>query len=257
MNRIEIKIKNKKKNDEKFLVAYLTGGVPDISKSIEYFNALEKGGADIIEIGVPFSDALADGPVNQAAALNAINNGIGIEDMFIMVNEIRKTSEVPIIFLVYYNTVFHFGPGKFATECQKNGVDGIVIPDLPMEERGEILEYTNKAGLCLIPLVAPTSKKRIADITADMKGFTYCVSSMGVTGERKNFSDEISGYIDDVKSFGVLPVAVGFGISDSETAEFFYNKADGVIVGSAIVKRIMDGKSPAEITNFVKTLVKQ
>lgn len=254
MNRIEKITKLIKNSGNKMLIAYITGGVPDIEGTIEYFRALEEGGANIIEIGIPFSDALADGPVNQEAAHLAIKEGIGVKDIFGMIKSIRKFSETPVVFLVYFNTVFYFGSSEFIKECKTCGVDGLVIPDLPLEERDEILEYINKEELCLIPLVAPTSQRRVKKIVSGMRGFTYCVSSMGVTGERKKFREDIASYIGDVKKNSKLPVAVGFGISDAAAAAFFYNLADGIIVGSAIVKRILEGKTPDQIKKFVNEL---
>lgn len=254
MNRIEKTSGLIKNSGGKMLIAYITGGVPDIKNTIEYFRALEEGGADIIEIGIPFSDALADGPVNQKAAHLAIKNGIGVADIFRMVKNIREFSKTPVIFLVYYNTVFSFGRREFIKECKNCGVDGLVIPDLPLEERGEIFEYIEEEQLCLIPLVAPTSQERVKKITAGMRGFTYCVSSMGVTGERKDFRRDIVSYIKGVKKNSGLPVAVGFGISDAATAAFFYGLADGIIVGSAIMKRILEGKSPEQIREFIAEL---
>ena len=255
MNRLTNKLAKIKKEKRKFLVAYLTGGVPDIEGTIEYYKSIEKGGADIIEIGVPFSDALADGLVNQEAALLAISQGIGITDIFSMVARIRKFSDTPIVFLVYYNSVFHYGTEQFILECVKQGVDGLVIPDLPLEERTEIIEYANNENICLIPLVAPNSGERISKITKGVSGFTYCVSSMGVTGMRNKFRDNVEDYITKARQCSPLPVAVGFGIADSKAAEYFYNIADGIIVGSAIVKRILTGCEPEDLGHFIRTIV--
>jgi len=254
MNRLVSTLNTLKENCDKFLVAYLTGGVPDMKRTIEYVKAIEKGGADIIEIGVPFSDALADGPINQEAALRAIRNGIRVDDIFKMTEEIHQFSVIPVVFLIYYNTIFHYGQERFIKDCRKYGVDGLVIPDLPMEEREEIIEFINDYDICLIPLVAPNSRDRIASIVSGGAGFTYCVSSMGVTGERTKFRNDIADYINSVKEISNLPTAVGFGISDSKAASYFYRQADGIIVGSAIVKRIMDGCTPEELTFFIKTL---
>ncbi len=254
MNRIINTLNKIAEEDSKFLVAYLTGGVPDINGTIEYFKAIEDGGADIIEIGIPFSDALADGPVNQEAALLAISNGIGIVNMFGLMKRIRSFSETPVIFLVYYNTIFNYGLKKFVDDCFINGVDGLVIPDLPLEERCEIQGLMDNARLCLVPLVAPNSGERVKTVTAGCSGFVYCVSSMGVTGERKKFRSDVGGYIRNVKANCHLPAAVGFGISDSKTAGSFYDVADGVIVGSAIVKRIMADCGPSELADFVRSL---
>jgi tryptophan synthase alpha chain len=255
MNRLIGTLRKITDENKKFLVAYLTGGVPDINGTIEYFKAIEKGGADIIEIGVPFSDALADGPVNQEAAHIAINNGICINDMFKMVGRIRELSDTPIVFLVYFNTIFHFGSENFIKACSKYGIDGLVIPDLPLEERDEIIDYVNTEGLSLIPLVAPNSGVRAGYITSGVSGFTYCVSSMGVTGVRDKFRESIGTYIQAVKDYSPMPVAVGFGISDAKAAGYFYNIADGIIVGSAIVKKILKGCEPEELCRFIQSLV--
>jgi tryptophan synthase alpha chain len=255
MNRLVSKLKRIKDENRKFLVAYLTGGVPDISGTVEYARALEMGGADIIEIGIPFSDALADGPVNQEAALVAIKGGTGTADMFCIVEKLRSTSDIPIVFLVYYNTIFHYGIRRFMRDCREYGVDGLVIPDLPMEERKEIIDFVNAEDLCLIPLVAPNSGDRAIEITSGVSGFTYCVSSMGVTGVRDKFRDSVENYVRTVKTCSPLPVAVGFGIADAKTAGIFYGFSDGIIVGSAIVKKILNGCDSDELCRFVQSLV--
>ena len=238
MNRVKAKFKELKEISKTAFIGYVTAGDPAIQKTVELVHAMEAGGADIIEIGIPYSDPLADGPVIQDAALRAFDNGICVNDIFYCVEEIRKQSQVPLLFLVYYNTIFNIGNESFAKRCRDVGVDGLIVPDLPMEERNELLKYTDKYDICLVPLVAPTSKNRVADIAHYNSGFVYCVSTMGVTGVRDSFNDNVVEYLQDVKSQTNLPVAVGFGISSGEKVKFFSQYVDGVIVGSAIVKKV-------------------
>ena len=255
MNRITAKFDELKKSGKCAFIGYVTGGDPSIEKTAELVLAMEQGGADIVEIGIPYSDPLADGPVIQAAGLRAFEASICVNDIFECVDKIRKVSEVPLLFLVYYNTIYNMGNEAFAKRCKEAGIDGLIVPDLPMEERDELKIYTDKLDICLVPLVAPTSKDRVADIAHERAGFIYCVSTMGVTGVRDTFNENVVEYIKDVKSQTNLPVAVGFGISSRDAVKFFSQHAEGAIVGSAIVKKVYETKGDAKkLKEFIYSL---
>lgn len=255
MNRIEAKFAQLKEEGKKAHIGFLTGGDPSIDKTPELIKALVEGGSDIVEIGVPFSDPLADGPVIQAAANRALTGGVTVDKIFDMVKEVRKDVEVPLVFLMYVNTLLVYGKEKFIANCKEAGIDGLIIPDVPYEEQGEILPLMKDYGIELIPLVAPTSKDRVAKITESSKGFVYCVSSMGVTGRNSEFHSGINAYIEDVRSQTDLPLAIGFGISNNDDVKRFESIADGVIVGSAIVNEIERTKGdPVQLKTFVEKL---
>ena len=234
MSRIEKKFQELK--GKSAFIGYITAGDPTIKKTKELVIAMEKGGCDIVELGIPYSDPVADGPVIQAAAQRALDNGTTVDKIFEEVEKIRKDSQIPLVFLVYYNTIYSRGVENFVKECSKNGVDGLIIPDLPVEEREEILPYIKKYNVDLIPLVAPNSEERIPKIIENGGGFVYCISSFGVTGTREEFDSSIGNYLEKVRKSSHLPLAVGFGISTREDVETFEKLADGVIVGSALVK---------------------
>ncbi|MEX1375933.1 MAG: tryptophan synthase subunit alpha [Eubacteriales bacterium] len=255
MNRITAKFDELKKENKCAFIGYVTGGDPSIEKTADLVLAMEQGGADIIEIGIPYSDPLADGPVIQDAGLRAFENGICVDDIFNCVVKIRKSSQVPLLFLVYYNTIFNIGNEEFAKRCKDAGIDGIIVPDLPMEERDELKIYTDTFDICLVPLVAPTSKDRVKDIAHEKAGFVYCVSTMGVTGVRDTFNENVTEYLKDVKSQTTLPIAVGFGISSRDAVKFFSQHAEGAIVGSAIVKKVYETNGDTEkLKDFIFSL---
>jgi len=255
MNRIEAKFAQLKEEGKKAHIGFLTGGDPSIDKTPELIKALVEGGSDIVEIGVPFSDPLADGPVIQAAANRALSGGVTVDKIFDMVKEVRKEVEVPLVFLMYVNTLLVYGKEKFMANCKDAGIDGLIIPDVPYEEQGEILPLMKDYGIELIPLVAPTSKDRVAKITESSNGFVYCVSSMGVTGRNSEFHSTINAYIEDVRSQTDLPLAIGFGISTNDDVKRFESIADGVIVGSAIVNEIQRTEGdPVQLKAFVEKL---
>ena len=217
-------------------IGYITAGDPSIEITKDLVLAMEKGGCDIVELGVPYSDPVADGPVIQAAAQRALDNGVTVEKIFEVVEDIRKESQIPLVFLVYYNTIYANGLEKFVNKCAETGVDGLIIPDLPLEEREEILPFMKVKEIDLIPLVAPNSGNRVEKIIENGGGFVYCISSFGVTGTREEFDSSIGNYLEKVRKNSHLPLAVGFGISTREDVETFEKLADGVIVGSALVK---------------------
>lgn len=246
-----------KKENKKALITYVTAGDPNIKITEELVYAMEGSGADIIELGIPYSDPLADGPVIQQAANRALGNGINIDTIFDCVTNIRKNSQIPLVFLLYYNSIFRYGIKKFLDRCKKAGIDALIIPDLPLEERKEMYELSNYTGVDLIPLVAPTSEERIHNITKVGSGFVYCVSSLGITGERNKF-DGIEDFMKKVRDQTTLPLAIGFGISDNKAIKELKDKADGLIVGSAIVRRIEEGlkdnTSKERVGKFVREL---
>lgn len=255
MNRIEKKFKEL--NGKTAFIGYITSGDPSIEKTEEMVYEMEKNGCDIIELGIPYSDPVADGPTIQAAAKRALDNGTRVADVFELIKNIRKNSEVPLAFLLYFNTVFAYGVEKFVKKCDEIGIDGLIIPDLPLEEREEIAPYLKESNVGLIPLVAPNSKERIKPICDGGRGFVYCISSFGVTGMRDSFEIDIKSYLDEVREQTELPLAVGFGISTNEDVKKFAKIADGVIVGSAIVKEVEKSNGDAKaIGAKIKALVK-
>lgn len=243
-------------NNKKCFVGFLTAGDPSLEKTKEYIIAMEKAGADIIEIGIPFSDPIAEGPVIQEANVRALKNGCTLPKIFDMVADLRKETQVPLVFLTYANPVFNYGYDAFCKKCREVGIDGMIIPDVPYEESMELREYTDKYNLDLIRLIAPTSKERIATLAKDATGYIYLVSSMGVTGMRDSIKTAIDDLVDEIKKCTDTPVAVGFGIHTREQVEEYQQIADGVIVGSAIVNIIAEhGENAApEISKFVRSM---
>ncbi len=253
MNKIDIKFKELKGRSAH--IGYITAGDPNLEKTEELVYSLEKNGCDIIELGIPYSDPVADGPVIQLASKRALDNGISIDRIFETVGKIRKKSQIPMVFLVYYNSIYVYGRKKFIEKCEEKGIDGLIIPDLPLEERGEINPYLYGKNLGLIPLVAPNSNTRIKDIVAGGKGFVYCISSFGVTGMRDNFEVNIKAYLDRIRKETNLPLALGFGIGSSEDVSRFSKVANGVIVGSAIVNKVHESRGcGVEVGKFVREL---
>lgn len=243
------------KNTKAF-IPFLTGGDPTIDKTEEYIYKMVEAGADIIEIGIPFSDPTAEGPVIQEANIRALKNGATPERIFEMVERVRTKTQVPIVFLTYLNPVFNYGYDKFFARCKKAGVDGIIIPDMPFEEKGELAEEAKKNGVDIISLIAPTSADRIQMIAKEAQGYVYVVSSLGVTGMRSEIKTDLKSIIDLVKQATDIPAAVGFGINTPEQAAEISKISDGVIVGSAIVKIIEKyGENAAgEVYKYVKEM---
>ena len=222
----------------KAFVAFLTAGDPTAECTVNYILKMEKAGADLIEIGIPFSDPTAEGAVIQEASLRALRGGMTTEGVFHIVEEVRKRSGVPIALMTYLNPVFHYGDEAFFARCRSLGVDGIIVPDLPFEEKGEAEEVAGRFGVDVISLIAPTSMERIRLIAKEAKGFIYVVSSMGVTGVRSQITTDIAGMVEEIRAVTDTPCAIGFGISTPKQAGEMAHYADGVIVGSAIVRLI-------------------
>lgn len=257
MNRISSKFNCLKERKEKALIPFITAGDPNLNKTIDLVLAMEKAGADIIELGIPYSDPLADGVTIQNSSNRALLNGAKISKIMDTVKRIREKSQIPLVYLVYYNSIFKYGVEKFVRECNESGIDGIIIPDLPIEERKDIIEIADKYNIYLIPLIAPTSKERIRKITDGARGFIYCVSINGVTGTRDDIDTNIEQYINIVSQYSDIPKAIGFGISNAQMARKFKHYCDGIIVGSAIVKIIEEFKTDSKLIERVSDFIKE
>ncbi len=231
------KISNAFKNGKAF-IGFLTAGDPSLEKTEEFVLEMVKAGADLIEIGIPFSDPIAEGDVIQRANIRALENGTTMDKVFETVKRIRQKTQVPLVFLTYLNPVFTYGYDHFFRECSEHGVDGVIIPDIPFEEKGELRPFSDKYNVDIISLIAPTSEERINKLASCAKGFVYCVSSKGVTGVRSEIKTDLKSIVASVRSATQVPVAVGFGISTPQQASEIAKYADGIIVGSAIVKII-------------------
>lgn len=231
MNKIADAFKN-----GKAFIPFITCGDPslDVTKQLVY--AMDEAGADLIELGIPFSDPTAEGPVIQEANLRALTNGATTDKIFDMVSDIRRHTQIPMVFMTYANVVFSYGTKRFVEKAAALGMDGLILPDIPYEEKSEFDETCREHGLSLISMIAPTSHERIRMIAKDAAGFLYCVSSLGVTGTRSEITTDISAMVKLVKEENEIPCAVGFGISTPEQAAQMGKSADGVIVGSAIVR---------------------
>lgn len=224
--------------NKKAFVAYLMAGDPDLDTSAEYILTAQEAGADMIEIGIPFSDPVAEGPVIQAASERALAAGTRLDKIFDMVGSIKEKMHVPVLFMTYLNPVFVYGYDRFFAKCNEIGICGIIIPDVPFEEEREVKDVASNYNVEVVTLIAPTSNQRIAEIASEAEGFIYLVSSMGVTGVRNKITTDIQYIVQEIKKSTSIPVGVGFGISTPEQAQYFSSIADGAIVGSAIVKII-------------------
>lgn len=242
----------------KALITFITGGDPDIETTEKLIQAMEKAGADLIEIGIPFSDPVAEGAVIQDADERALKAGCTTDKLFEMVSRVRKKTDIPLLFMTYINPVFTYGKEKFSYRCAECGIDGIIVPDMPFEERDELLEELEAGSIDLISMIAPTSEERIEMIAAQARGFIYCVSSLGVTGVRENITTDIGKMIKKIRIVTNTPCAIGFGISTPEQAGIMASLSDGVIVGSAIVKLIAQygRNSIGPVSEFVAALKK-
>ncbi len=251
MNRIVKKFDDLKVKNEKAFIPFVMAGDPDLDTTLELVLALEKAGADIIEIGIPYSDPMADGPVIQASSTRALVNGTKLSSVMDKVKEIREKTQIPLVYLLYYNSIFKYGLERFFKQCKEVGVDGLIIPDLPLEERTEVIQVSDKYAICIIPMVAPTSKARIKAITNLGKGFVYCISCNGVTGTRQDISTDIKEYMDLITGYTNMPKGLGFGISDAEMAKSCAPHCEAIIVGSAIIELIAEGGTQLSIIKSV------
>ncbi|MBI4744558.1 MAG: tryptophan synthase subunit alpha [Actinobacteria bacterium] len=258
MNRIDEKFKLLKEKGKTALIAYIMGGYPNLDLSPKIIQSIIDSGADVLEIGIPYSDPLADGPTIQRASEKALAEGVTTPDVFNLVKNLRERNNIPILIMTYYNIIFHYGLDKFTEDAFNNGVDGVIIPDLPPEEADLWLE-ASKEKLDTVFLLAPTStEERIEKIASASKGFIYCVSLTGVTGARESLSNSLPDFIASVKSKTDKPVGIGFGISTSKQAKEISELADGVIIGSAIINLIEKSKTEEEqiknVSEFIRNV---
>ena len=240
----------------KAFIAFVTCGDPDLETTGAVVREMVKNGADLIELGIPFSDPTAEGPVIQGANLRALNGGVTTDKIFEFVKELRRDVSVPMVFMTYANVVFSYGAERFISTCRKIGMDGLILPDLPYEEKEEFQPICRRFGLELISLIAPTSENRIAMIAGEAEGFVYLVSSLGVTGVRSEIKTDLTSIVEAIRRNTDIPCAIGFGISTPEQAARMAGLADGVIVGSAIVRLIekYGRQAPEHVGRYVKEM---
>ena len=242
--------------NKKAFIAFLTAGDPDFETSVKNFKAVAEAGADLIEIGIPFSDPIAEGPVIQEADIRALEAGMTTDKVFDLLKEVRKDVDIPIVFMTYANPVFHYGADRFFKNASEAGADGIIIPDCPFEERHEFDEVAAKYGMDFISMIAPTSEDRIKEIASQAKGFIYVVSSLGVTGVRSEIKTDLESIVKLIKEATDTPAAIGFGISTPEQSAKMSKVADGVIVGSAMVRIVASEgvNAPEKLAEYVREM---
>ena len=238
----------------KAFIPFITCGDPDLETTAAIVRAAAANGADLIELGIPFSDPTAEGPVIQGANLRALSGGVTTDQIFDLVKELRRDVEVPMVFMTYANVVFSYGTERFISTCREIGIDGLILPDVPYEEKEEFLPACRKYGVDLISLSAPTSEDRIAMIAREAEGFLYIVSSLGVTGMRSEIKTDLESIVETVRENTDVPCAIGFGISTPEQAANMAGISDGAIVGSAFVMLI--GKYGNDAPEYVGEYVK-
>ena len=239
----------------KAFIPFVTCGDPDLETTANIVRAMAEAGADLIELGIPFSDPTAEGPVIQSANVRALSAGTTTDRIFDLVQDLRKDVTIPMVFMTYANVVFSYGAEKFISTCQEIGIDGLILPDIPYEEKDEFDPICKRYGVDLISMVAPTSEDRIAMVAKEASGFIYVVSSLGVTGVRSEITTDIGAMVELIRANSSCPCAVGFGISTPEQAKKMAGLSDGAIVGSAIVKLI--AQYGREAVPYVADYVKQ
>lgn len=242
--------------NKKAFIPFITCGDPDLETTAKIVREAVANGADLIELGIPFSDPTAEGPVIQGANIRALKSGVTTDKVFDLVRELRKDVTIPMVFMTYANVVFSYGGDKFISTCKEIGINGLILPDLPYEEKEEFLPLCRKYGVDLISLIAPTSENRIAMIAKEADGFIYLVSSLGVTGTRSEINTDLKSIVEVIRQNSSVPCAIGFGISTPEQAKKMADIADGAIVGSAIIKIIEQyGKdAPRYVGEYVKSM---
>ena len=240
----------------KAFIAFITCGAPDLETTAAVVRAAAANGADLIELGIPFSDPTAEGPVIQGANVRALRGGVTTDKIFALVQELRRDVQIPMVFMTYANVVFSYGAERFISTCSRIGIDGLILPDLPFEEKEEFLPLCRQYGVDLVSLIAPTSENRIAMIAREAEGFLYIVSSLGVTGVRSQIKTDLASIVEVVRQSTRIPCAIGFGISTPEQARAMAELSDGAIVGSAIIKLLEKyGKdAPAHVGEYVKSM---
>ena len=240
----------------KAFIAFITCGDPDLATTAEAVKEAVRNGADLIELGIPFSDPTAEGPVIQGANIRALKGGVTTDKIFDFVRELRKEVTVPMVFMTYANVVFSYGSEKFIATCKEIGMDGLILPDVPFEEKEEFQSICDRYDIDFISLIAPTSENRIAMIAKEAKGFLYIVSSLGVTGTRTEIKTDLSSIMEVVRRNTDVPCAIGFGISTPEQAKKMAGLSDGAIVGSAIIKILekYGTEAPKYVGEYVKSM---
>lgn len=240
----------------KAFIPFITCGYPSVEVSMKIITEMEKAGADLIELGIPFSDPTAEGPVIQDADAQALAAGVTTDKVFDMVEKLRQNVRIPMVFMTYANVVFSYGTERFAEKAAQVGIDGVILPDIPFEEKEEFSGIFKSFGLDMISFIAPTSRERISMIAKEADGFVYCVSSLGVTGVREKITTDIGEMVSIVKKNRDIPCAVGFGIATPEQAKEMARHTDGVIVGSAIVKLCEQygEDSPTKVAEYVRSM---
>ena len=240
----------------KAFIAFITCGDPDLETTAAVVRAAAASGADLIELGIPFSDPTAEGPVIQGANVRALRGGVTTDKIFALVQALRRDVQIPMVFMTYANVVFSYGAERFISTCSRIGIDGLILPDLPFEEKEEFLPLCRQYGVDLVSLIAPTSENRIAMIAREAEGFLYIVSSLGVTGVRSQIKTDLASIVEVVRQNTRVPCAIGFGISTPEQARAMAELSDGAIVGSAIIKLLEKyGKdAPAHVGEYVKSM---
>lgn len=242
--------------NKKAFIGFLTAGDPDADSTVQFILEMERAGADLIEIGIPFSDPTAEGVVIQEANIRALGNGMTTDGVFEIVRSVREVSRIPLAFMTYANPVFHYGYDRFFAKCEELGVDAIIIPDIPYEEKEELLEPATAHNVHVISMISPTSESRIQAIASEAAGFIYVVSSMGVTGVRSEIATDLPAMVESIRKVTDVPCAIGFGISTPAQAKKMAAISDGAIVGSAIVKIIAQyGREAApKLYEYVKSM---
>ena len=240
----------------KAFIPFITCGDPDLATTAATVRAAVQNGADLIELGIPFSDPTAEGPVIQEANIRALSGGVTTDKIFDLVRDLRQDVTIPFVFMTYVNVIFSYGAERFLSKCKETGVDGLILPDLPFEEKEEFLSVCRENGVDLISMIAPTSEQRIAMIAREAEGFLYIVSSLGVTGTRSQITTDLASIIKVVRENTDTPCAIGFGISTPEQAKKMAALSDGAIVGSAIIKILAEygTDAPAHIGEYVRTM---
>lgn len=240
----------------KAFIPFITCGDPYLETTAAAVRAAAKNGADLIELGIPFSDPTAEGPVIQGANMRALSGGITTDRIFDFVRELRRDVTVPMVFMTYANVVFSYGSERFISACREIGIDGLILPDLPFEEKEEFQPFCRQYDVALISLIAPTSENRIAMIAREAEGFIYLVSSLGVTGTRSEITTDLASIVKVIRENTDIPCAIGFGISTPEQARKMAEISDGAIVGSAIIKLLeKHGKdAPRYVGEYVKSM---
>lgn len=258
MNRIDKKFKELRSRGKKAFIAFLTCGYPDIATTKKLVLDFDKAGVDIVELGIPFSDPIADGPVIQESSVKALANKVTTADVLALVKKLRRKTDIPLCAMTYYNPVFCFGEERFLKEAKKAGLDGLIIPDLPLDEAGSLISLSHKYGIDIILFLAPTtSQERAKQIIKKARGFIYYVSLTGVTGSRSALPADLAWNLKEIKKLTGIPVCVGFGVSAPEHVRQVYKIADGAIVGSAIIQQIKTNIGKRDLVQKVGRFVKR